>query len=68
MDLFGFNFEFNSKMDAFAGDKTLYEIEANELKDIWDSDLETVSIFDTDLWTIGLFIVRSSSFLLTGVI
>lgn len=43
MDLFGFNFEFPSKMDGFAGDKTLYEIEANELKDIWDSDLETVS-------------------------
>lgn len=45
MDIFGFNLEFNSKMDSFAGDKSLYDIEANELKEFWDSDLETVRNF-----------------------
>lgn len=44
MDLFGFNLEFGSKMDSFGVDKSLYDIEATELKEFWDSDLETVSM------------------------
>lgn len=39
MDIFGL-FEFNPKIDSFADDKNLYDIEENQL---WDPDLETVS-------------------------
>ncbi|XKL64741.1 hypothetical protein PGB90_004827 [Kerria lacca] len=37
MDIFGL-FEFNPKIDSFADDKNLYDIEENQL---WDPDLET---------------------------
>lgn len=43
MDIFGFNLEFNSKMDSFSGDKSLYDVESNELNEFWDPDLATVS-------------------------
>ena len=50
MEIFGFNLEpeFNSKMDSFSSVKSLYDVdvESNELNDIWDNDLATVSHID----------------------
>lgn len=42
MDIFGFHLEFPSKSDSF-GDKSFYDMESSELKELWEAELDTVS-------------------------
>lgn len=40
MDIFGFHLEFPSKSDSF-GDKSFYDMESSELKELWEAELDT---------------------------